>query len=158
MDRFLRAIELAASLMLGVVTLITFANVVMRFGFNSALMDSFDLTRMAQGLALAWGIAVTTHRSEHITIDGLWTLMGPRGRRVMDIVARVITGGFLLVLTLAMAQRAYRNMLSNLSTAELSIPIWGFHAAMTLGIALACFVVFASIRLVRNGGYTRGAA
>ena len=137
MDRFLRAVEVAASLMLGVVTLITFTNVVLRYGFNSALMDSFDLTRMAQGLALAWGIAVATHRREHITIDGLWGLLGPQGKRVMDAIARLITALFLLGLTLAMAQRAARNMASNLSTAELGLPIWGFHAAMTLGIALA---------------------
>lgn len=137
MDRFLRAVEVAASLMLGVVTLITFVNVVLRYGFNSALMDSFDLTRMAQGLALAWGIAVATYRREHITIDGLWGLLGPRGQRVMDAVARLITALFLLGLTLAMAQRSARNMAGNLSTAELGLPIWGFHAVMTLGIALA---------------------
>ena len=150
MDRFLRAIEVAASLMLGVVTLITFTNVVMRYGFNSALMDSFDLTRMAQGLALAWGIAVATHRREHITIDGFWGLLGPRGQRVMDALARSITALFLLGLTVAMAQRAMRNMASNLSTAELGLPIWGFHAAMTLGIALASFVAFLGVFALRK--------
>ncbi|MCA2013788.1 TRAP transporter small permease [Cereibacter sphaeroides] len=154
MERFLRGTEVAASLMLGVVTLITFANVVLRYGFNSALMDSFDLTRMAQGLALAWGIAVATHRREHITIDGLWGLMGPRGKVAMDAVARAITALFLIGLTVAMAQRAWRNMASNLQTAELGLPVWAFHAAMTLGIALAGFVALIGLLALRRPAAT----
>lgn len=146
MDRALRTIELLASAMLGLVTLITFVSVVLRYVFNSALMDAFDLTRMAQGLALAWGIAVATHRSEHITIDGVWKLLRPRGQLVMDLVARLITAGFLLLLTWAMAERAFKNMLSGISTAELRIPLWGFHAAMTLGIAVACLLVLLGLR------------
>jgi TRAP-type C4-dicarboxylate transport system permease small subunit len=127
MNRLIRGIETFASLSLGLVTLITFAAVVMRFAFNSALPDSFDLTRLAQGVALAWGIAITTASSEHITLDIRFDWLGSTFDRIVSLIGRLITAVTLAVLRL---------------------PIWPVSALIAVGIAVAA--VFAILLLFRN--------
>ncbi|MEW5424629.1 TRAP transporter small permease [Amorphus sp. 3PC139-8] len=145
MTRVVRIVEIVASLSLATVTLITFVSVVMRYAFNSALLDAFDMTRMAQGLALAWGIALATQRDEHITIDGLWNMANDRWKRIITAASRVISAGALLVLSWVMILRALRSLHSGISTAELRIVLWPFNFAIAAGIAAAALVALIAV-------------
>ncbi len=64
---------------------------------NYAIPDSFDIGRMLLGILIFWGIAATSYRGGHITVDLIWANVGPKyqrmDRRVRDPGAAVRGGG-----------------------------------------------------------------
>ena len=45
--------------------------------FNYAIPDSFDIGRLLLGILIFWGIAATSYRGTHITVDLVWANVGP---------------------------------------------------------------------------------
>lgn len=152
MQRLIRGIEVFASLSLGFVTLVTFTAVVLRYGFNSSLPDAFDLVRLSQGVALAWGIALATARSEHIAVDIDWSRFSPAFARFTELFGRLAAAGFLIVLSWVMATRALRTFHSGLATAELRIAVWPVNLVIAAGICAAA--ALALVVLFRRNGTT----
>ena len=45
---------------------------------------------MLLGILIFWGIAATRYRGGHITVDLVWTAVGPRWKRVIDVFATLV--------------------------------------------------------------------
>ena len=82
MDRFIDGIELAAAAFIGIVAIDIFVSVLLRYLFNASIPDSYDFGRLLLGILIFWGIAATSYRGGHITVDLVWAAAGPRGKRV----------------------------------------------------------------------------
>ena len=78
-DRVIGAAERIAGGFLAAVTALTFVSVVLRYAFSRAIPDSYDFSRDFLGILIFWGIAVTSYRGDHITVDLLYGAM-PRAR------------------------------------------------------------------------------
>ena len=78
MDRFIDAIEWIAAGFVGIVAANIFISVLLRNFFNYSIPDSFDFGRMLLGILIFWGIAATSYRGTHITVDLVWANVGPR--------------------------------------------------------------------------------
>ena len=93
MDRFIDTIEWIAAGFVGIVAANIFLAVILRNTFNYAIPDSFDIGRMLLGILIFWGIAATSYRGGHITVDLIWANVGPKyqrmDRRVRDAGAAV---------------------------------------------------------------------
>ena len=93
MDRFIDAIELIAAFFVGLVAADVFISVLLRYFFSVSIPDSYDFGRLLLGILIFWGIAATSYRGTHITVDLLWANVGPklaaRHRRVRDAGAAV---------------------------------------------------------------------
>jgi len=137
MERLVTAVERVGGVTLGLVAALTFALVVLRYGFATGLPDGFDFSCLLQGIAIFWGIAVCTHRNGHIVVDLAWEVSGPRGRRWIDVVAAAITFGFLGLFAWVLVTKVQQTYQSNQLTYDLRLPIWPFHLAAGLGIAAA---------------------
>ena len=72
--------DLAALFLLLIALLVTI-NVMLRYFFSIEIPDWFDFSRQLQAIALFWGIAVTTYRARHISVDIVWEHLGPAGRQ-----------------------------------------------------------------------------
>lgn len=48
---------------------------------GAAIPDAYDFGRMLLGILIFWGIAATSYRGGHITVDALWGAVGPRAKR-----------------------------------------------------------------------------
>jgi TRAP-type C4-dicarboxylate transport system permease small subunit len=140
MEFTVRLVERIAGIFLALVALLIFSSVVLRYCCSVNLPDAFDLSQYLQGIAIMWGLAVTTWRCGHIVVDLLWELAGPAGKRAIDIVARVVTTAFFFLLALWLFLRLPGYMASRHVTTELGLPIWPFYLAAALGV-LACVVV-----------------
>src|SRR5271167_4261781 len=81
MDRFIDAIELVAALFVGLVAADTFISVLLRYFFNVAIPDAYDFGRLLLGILIFWGIAATSYRGTHITVDLVWASVAPRWQR-----------------------------------------------------------------------------
>src|SRR3954453_1418047 len=69
MDRFIDAIEWIAAGFVGIVALDFFLSVLLRNTRNYAIPDRFDIGRMLFGILIFSGIAATSYRGSHITVD-----------------------------------------------------------------------------------------
>jgi TRAP-type C4-dicarboxylate transport system permease small subunit len=134
--RLIAALELFAAWLLAAITALTFTSVVLRYAFNWSIPDSFDAGRNLLGIAIFWGIALAAYRGEHITVDLLWSALGPRARRIMDAFAGIVTLLCLAVFTWAMADKVLSTYRDNVLTFDLHLPVWIFYAVAWVGLAL----------------------
>src|SRR6267154_505424 len=85
MDRFIDGIELTAAAFVGIVAADIFISVILRNVFRVSIPDSYDFGRLLLGILIFWGIAATSYRGTHITVDLIWANVGPQYQRMIDI-------------------------------------------------------------------------
>src|SRR5437764_11146952 len=90
MDRFIDTIEWIAAGFVGIVALNIFIGVLLRNTLNYSIPDSFDIGRMLLGILIFWGIAATSYRGGHITVDLIWANVGPKYQRWIDVFATLV--------------------------------------------------------------------
>ena len=90
MDRFIDTIEWIAAGFVGIVALNIFVGVLLRNTLNYSIPDSFDIGRMLLGILIFWGIAATSYRGGHITVDLIWANVGPKYQRMIDVFATLV--------------------------------------------------------------------
>src|ERR1700687_4511646 len=90
MDRFIDFIEWIAAFFVGIVALNTFVAVFMRKFFAVTIPDYYDFGRLLLGILIFWGIAATSYRGTHITVDLVWANASPRYQRLIDIFATLV--------------------------------------------------------------------
>src|ERR1700678_656922 len=90
MDRLIAGIELAAAAFVGIVAADIFISVLLRKLFSISIPDSYDFGRLLLGILIFWGIAATSYRGAHITVDLVWAAVGPQMRRAIDIFATLV--------------------------------------------------------------------
>ncbi len=145
MERFIRAVNTAAGVFLGCIAALTFTVALLRYAFSITIPDWFNLACMLQGIAIFWGIASTTHEGRHITVDGVWELSRPAGKRAIDLFADVVTLVFLGALAWMLVYKVQSTYQSNQVSSDLGVPLWPFHLLASLGIGAAA--VCAALRL-----------
>jgi TRAP-type transport system small permease protein len=143
MKRFLQASENIAAFFLLAIALLVTVNVTLRYIFSIQIPDWFDFSRQLQAIALFWGIAIATYRAGHICVDVLWEALGPSGRRVLDLVATVVT----LLFLIPMAWMIWVKVATTGTqlTSDLRLPLVPFYALSALGATAA--VILAAKRV-----------
>ena len=62
----------------GIVAANIFISVLLRYLFSIQIPDAYDFGRLLLGILIFWGIAATSYRGTHITVDLVWSNVGPR--------------------------------------------------------------------------------
>ena len=147
MDRMINSIEWLAAIFVGLVALNIFVSVVLRKFFSTSIPDSYDFGRMFLGILIFWGIAATSYRGSHITVDLVWTAAGPRMKRVIDVFATVVLLFVVAVQTAMLFDKVRGTYTDNIQTYDLNIPTWPFYAVAWAGDV--CAVILIGIRTWR---------
>ncbi len=147
MDRMINSIEWLAAIFVGIVALNIFMSVVLRKFFSTSIPDSYDFGRMLLGILIFWGIAATSYRGSHITVDLVWSTAGPRMKRVIDIFATLVLLFVVAVQTAMLFDKVSGTYTDNVQTYDLNIPTWPFYAVAWAGDV--CAVVLIAIRTWR---------
>lgn len=147
MDRVIDSIEWLAAIFVGLVAADIFISVVLRKLFNTSIPDSYDFGRMLLGILIFWGIAATSYRGAHITVDLVWTSVGPRAKRAIDIFATLVLLFVVTVQTIMLFDKVRGTWNDNVLTYDLNIPTWPFFAIAWAGDV--CAVVLIGIRTWR---------
>jgi len=147
MDRIIDAIEWCAATFVGIVALNIFLAVVLRKFFSWQIPDSYDIGKMLLGTLIFWGIAATSYRGGHITVDLLWTAVNPKWKRAMDVFATLVLLFVVAVQTIMLFDKVRATFVDHVLTYDLNIPTWPFYAVAWLGDASA--VVLIAIRTYR---------
>lgn len=147
MDRVIDTIEWLAAIFVGLVALDIFVSVLLRKFFNTSIPDSYDFGRMLLGILIFWGIAATSYRGAHITVDLIWSNAGPRAKRWIDVFATLVLLFVVTIQTITLFDKVQQTYLDNVLTYDLNIPTWPFFAIGWLGDVSA--VILIGIRTYR---------
>ncbi len=132
-ERFVAAADIAAALFLAAITVLTFAEVFMRYVVGQGIPAAFDIGRLLLCVALFWGLAGCCQRGEHIQVDVVWEMLPPVWRKVMDLFAVTMTAIFMVGLSWMTFERVQSTRDSGQVTFDLDIPLWPFYALAWLG-------------------------
>lgn len=79
--------ETVIALLLGLMTLVTFINVVLRYGFNSSLIWGLEVTLILFAWLVLFGISYAFKITAHLGVDAIINLFGSKGRRRFGLLA-----------------------------------------------------------------------
>ncbi|KAF0674785.1 TRAP transporter small permease [Profundibacterium mesophilum] len=82
--------ETAIALLLGLMTLVTFANVVLRYVFNSTLIWGLEVTLILFAWLVIFGISYCVKVTAHLGVDAVTTLLPAPLRRAVAILAALL--------------------------------------------------------------------
>ncbi|MGJ4926800.1 TRAP transporter small permease [Bradyrhizobium sp. HKCCYLS2038] len=149
MDRIIDGIEWIAAFFVGIVALDIFLSVLLRNTLNYAIPDSFDIGRMLLGILIFWGIAATSYRGTHITVDLIWGNVGPRYQRWIDIFATLVLLFVVTVQTWTLFDKVRGTYEDNVLTYDLHMPTWPFFAIAWIGdVSAVLLIAIRTYRLI----------
>jgi TRAP-type C4-dicarboxylate transport system permease small subunit len=141
MDRFIDGIEWIAAFFVGIVALDIFVSVLLRYFFSVSIPDSYDFGKQLLGILIFWGIAATSYRGGHITVDLVWSAVGPRAQRYIDIFATLVLLFVVTVQTTMLFDKVRLTYQDHILTFDLNIPTWPFAAVAWLGDVSAVLLI-----------------
>ena len=139
-----RLIEAMIVFLLAFMVVIVFANVVMRYGFNSGIHLSDELSRYAFVWLTFLGAIVTFRENAHVNIETLVARFGRRGR----LVSMALTQGIVMICAAAMVMGTIRlhPLNATMKATVSAIPMnW---VSDVLGVCGAGIFLIASVRLI----------
>ncbi len=141
MDRFIDSIEWVAAAFVGLVALNTFVAVLMRKFFAVTIPDYYDFGRLMLGVLIFWGIAATSYRGTHITVDLVWANSSPKYQRIIDVFATLVLLFVVTVQTATLFDKVATTYADNVLTFDLRIPNWPFFALAWIGDVSAVLLI-----------------
>ena len=90
--------ETAIALMLGLMTMITFVNVVLRYVFNSMVIWGLEVVVILFAWLVLFGIAYGFKITAHLGVDAITNMTAPRTRRVLGLLSAAICIAYALLL------------------------------------------------------------
>ncbi|WP_198302235.1 TRAP transporter small permease [Bosea sp. AS-1] len=147
MDRFIEGIEWIAAGFVGLVAADIFISVLLRYFFSVSIPDGYDFGRLFLGILIFWGIAATSYRGTHITVDLIWDIAKPRAKRLIDVFATLVLLLVVSVQTIMLFDKVVATKAQNVLTYDLHLPTWPFFALAWLGDVSA--VILIAVRTFR---------
>src|SRR3982751_4115647 len=126
MDRFIDSIEWIAAIFVGVVAADVFISIMLRYFFSIQIPDAYDFGQLLLGILIFWGIAATSYRGTHITVDLVWGVVGPRQKRWIDVFATLVLLFIVTVQTGTLFDKVVTTRADNVLTFDLNLPTWPF--------------------------------
>ena len=149
MDRFIDSIEWIAAIFVGVVAADVFITILLRYFFSIQIPDSYDFGQLLLGILIFWGIAATSYRGTHITVDLLYANVGPLWQRVMDVFATLVLLFVVSVQTWTLFDKVATTRMDNVQTFDLRLPVWPFFAVAWIGdVAAVLLIAVRTYRLI----------
>src|SRR6478752_1492192 len=149
MDRFINAIELVAAAFVGLVAADVFISVLLRYFFSIDIPDSYNFGQLLLGILIFWGIAATSYRGTHITVDVLWANVGPRYQRWIDVFATLVLLFVVTVQTWTLFDKVRGTYNDNVQTFDMHMPTWPFFAIAWIGdVSAVLLIAIRTYRLI----------
>ncbi|MBV8838595.1 MAG: TRAP transporter small permease [Alphaproteobacteria bacterium] len=159
MDRFIDGIELIAAFFVGIVAIDIFVSVLLRYFFSVQIPDAYDFGRLLLGILIFWGIAATSYRGTHITVDLVHANVSARWQRFIDVFATLVLLFVVTVQTYTLFDKVVSTYRDHVLTFDLRLPTWPFFAVAWMGdVSAVLLIAIRTYRLIfhpeeMEGGY-----
>ncbi len=90
--------ETGIALILGAMTVITFINVVLRYGYNTGLIWGLEMVSFLFAWLVLFGASYAVKTTSHLGVDAIVNLFGPAGRRIFGLIAGAVCIAFAFLL------------------------------------------------------------
>ena len=148
-DRIIHVIEWLAATFVGIVAANIFIAVLLRKFFDTSIPDSYDFGRLLLGILIFWGIAATSYRGSHITVDLVWASVSQRYKRYIDVFATLVLLFVVTVQTVMLFDKVSLTYRDNVLTYDLNLPTWPFFAVAWAGdVAAVLLIAIRTYRLI----------
>ena len=149
MDRFIDSIEWIAAIFVGVVAADVFTSIMLRYFFSVEIPDSYNFGQLLLGILIFWGIAATSYRGTHITVDLVWAQVGPRWKRAIDVFATLVLLFVVTVQTYTLFDKVAATYRDHVLTYDLGLPTWPFFAIAWIGdVSAVLLIAIRTYRLI----------
>jgi C4-dicarboxylate transporter DctQ subunit len=82
--------ETVIALILGIMTIITFINVILRYGFNTGLIWGLEAVTFLFAWLVLFGVSYAVKVTAHLGVDAVINLMSPPMRRIVALIAAAV--------------------------------------------------------------------
>lgn len=79
--------ETAIAVLMGLMTLVTFINVILRYGFDSSLIWGLEVTLILFAWLVLFGISYGFKITSHLGVDAVTNMFSPSARKVLALIA-----------------------------------------------------------------------
>jgi len=149
MDVFIDTIELIAALFVGIVAADIFISVLLRYFFSYQIPDAYDFGRLLLGILIFWGIAATSYRGTHITVDLVYANVGQRLQRFIDVFATLVLLFVVTVQTYTLFDKVRGTYEDHVLTFDLRLPVWPFFLIAWIGdVSAVLLIALRTYRLI----------
>ena len=90
--------ETLIACLLGLMTVVTFANVIARFFFNSNILWALELTVFLFGWLVLLGASYAVKKHAHLGVDAILNMLAPAPRRILALISVACCLAFSLLL------------------------------------------------------------
>ena len=130
----------AASAILFVLMLITFADVVARYLFNFPLRGAFEITELMLLVLIFAGLPLVSHADEHVTMDFIDHMLPAASLRLLQRAVHAMCAAILFFLAWLVWQKAAKISSYGDTTDVLRITVGPFVYFMSLMIGLTSVI------------------
>ena len=135
--------------LVGVVAADVFISIMLRYFFSIQIPDAYDFGQLLLGILIFWGIAATSYRGTHITVDLVYANIPPAWQRAMDVFATLVLLFVVAVQTYTLFDKVVATRDANLQTFDLRLPVWPFFAVAWIGdVAAVLLIAVRTYRLI----------
>lgn len=125
--------------LLALMTILTFAQVVLRYAFNSGLVWSLEATTYMFAALVLFGMSYGVRTQTHIAVDMLARRLPKRARKIVNLVAIAACLAYALLMLYGSAVFIDRLMILGNHARDIPAPKWLLTATMPLGFTLLAF-------------------
>jgi C4-dicarboxylate transporter DctQ subunit len=151
-----RAEEALISLLLLAITLVVFADVVMRFGFGTGLMWTQELTLLLSAWFVLFGASYGIKVGSHIGMDAFVRLFPPVGRRVLTGIACLLALTYCGLMLYGSFIYLKKMKLIEIFLEDMDIMAWQAHSILFIGfgfISIRLLIVLFNVAVGRADGF-----
>lgn len=143
----IRVINGVGSVFLGMMMLLTVAEVVLRHFFNRPIKGTLELTEFLMIIVVFFAMGYTATLKGHVVIHILASRLPGRPRAICDSIADFISIGFCcLIIWQGVVQAEISQRYGDISpVADMAIPVFPFLYVLVFGSALMCLVFLANL-------------
>jgi C4-dicarboxylate transporter DctQ subunit len=149
-----QAEEAIISLLLVAMTLLVFADVVLRFGFNTGLIWSEELTLHLSAWFVLFGASYGLKVGAHIGVDALVRLFSPLGQRVLTGIGVVLSLAYCGLFIYGAWIYLAKMKKIGIELEDLPIQAWIAHSILLIGFVLLAMRLFELLWAVATGKAT----
>lgn len=126
------ALGLVASALLFGMMMLTFVDVLLRYGFNAPMKGSFEITEIMMALLIFAGLPLVSKKEEHVTIDTFDRYLPAVARRALRVLTQLVIAAVLGGMAYLLWKRADRIAGFGDVSQTLAIPLAPFVYAMAV--------------------------
>ncbi|MFT4172961.1 MAG: TRAP transporter small permease subunit [Rhodocyclaceae bacterium] len=145
-----RPLEAVLAVILGVLACLVFLNVILRYGFNSSIMATDEISRYLFVWLTFLGAILATVHNAHVDVRTLVDRLGPRMRAIVDAAALITMIASCVLLLIGSWQQTLLNWSNHEPISGLS-SAWMYAACIPAAVFIGGILCARLIAILRGG-------